>query len=158
MTTCPKDHNALNDRQFPVVAPTYFGVGQTCLVGLIGKKIMQKSRRGMSVRETECDVFGENLVKATFPGAGWTLHHDAINLQIHRVARESGMVSTMEVEEYFLRRLHESAINPDSAMPLLGKQLRGYVPDGRQTGFASIKRLTGVDQFTEVKVIHNGAV
>ena len=86
----------------------------------------------MSVRETECDAFGENLVKATLPGAGWTLHHDAINLQIHRVARHTGMVSTMEVEEYFLRRLHESAINPDSAMPLLGKQLRGYVPDGME--------------------------
>ena len=87
----------------------------------------------MSVRETECDAFGEKLVKAALPGAGWTLHHDAINLQIHRVARQSGMVSTMEVEEYFLRRLQESAINPDFAMPLLGKQLRGYVPDGRQT-------------------------
>ncbi len=41
-------------------------------------------------------------------------------------------MSAMEVEEYFLRRLHESAINPDSAMPLLGKQLRGYVPDGME--------------------------
>jgi hypothetical protein len=68
------------------------------------------------------------------------------------------MVSTMEVEEYFLRGLHESAINPDSAMPLLGKKLRGYVPDGRQTGIASSKRPAGVDQFTEVKVIHSGAV
>jgi hypothetical protein len=43
-------------------------------------------------------------------------------------------------------------------MPLLGKQLRGYVPDGRQTGIASNKRPVGVDQFTEVKVIHSGAV
>jgi hypothetical protein len=75
----------------------------------------------MTVRETECDAYGENLVKATLPGADRTLHHDAINLQIHRVARQSGMVSTMEVEEYFLRMLQESAINPDSAMPLLGK-------------------------------------
>ena len=73
------------------------------------------------MRETECDAYGENLVKATLPGADRTLHHDAINLQIHRVARQSGMVSTMEVEEYFLRMLQESAINPDSAMPLLGK-------------------------------------
>jgi hypothetical protein len=68
------------------------------------------------------------------------------------------MVSTMEVEEYFLRRLQESAINPDFAVPLLGKHLRGYVPDGRQTGVASSKRPAGVDQFTEVKVIHSGAV
>jgi hypothetical protein len=43
-------------------------------------------------------------------------------------------------------------------MPLLGKQLRGYVPDGRQTGIASNKRPAGVDQFTEVKVTHSGAV
>jgi hypothetical protein len=158
VTACPKEHSALNARQFPVVVQTYFGVGQSCLVGLVGQKIRQKAGRGMSIRETECDAYGENLVKATLPGAGWTLHHDAINLQIHRVARQSGMVSTMEVEEYFLRRLQESAINPDSAMPLLGKQLRGYVPDGRQTGIASSKRPAGVDQFTEVKVIHSGAV
>ena len=43
-------------------------------------------------------------------------------------------------------------------MPLLGKQLRGYVPDERQTCIASIKRLARVDQFTEVKVIHSGAI
>jgi hypothetical protein len=57
----------------------------------------------MPVWEMECDAFGENLVKATLQGAGWTMYHDAINLQIHRVARQTGMVSTMEVEEYFLR-------------------------------------------------------
>ncbi len=54
--------------------------------------------------------------------------------------------------------LQESAIQPDSAMPLLGKQLRGYVPDGRQTGIASSKRPAGVDQFTEIKVIHSGKI
>jgi hypothetical protein len=70
VTTGPKEHNALNARQFPVVAQTYFGVGQTCVFGLVGQKIRQKAGRGMSVRETECDVFGENLVKATLPGAG----------------------------------------------------------------------------------------
>jgi len=68
------------------------------------------------------------------------------------------MVSTMEVEGNFLRILHKSAIQPDNAMPLLGKQLKGYVPDGRQTGIASNKRPARADQFTEVKVIHNGAV
>jgi len=98
------------------------------------------------------------MVKATLPGAGWTLHHDAINLQIRRVAKQSEMINTMEVEEYFLRRRQESAIHPDSAMSLLGKQLRGYVPDGRQTGIASSKRPARVDQFTKIKVIHGGAV
>ena len=43
VTTCPKDHNALNARQFPVVGHTYFGVGQTCLVGLVGHLIRQKA-------------------------------------------------------------------------------------------------------------------
>ena len=127
---CPKEHIALNAIQFPVVAQTYFGVGQTCLIGLVGQQIRQKAERGKTARETECDAYGENLVKATLPWARWTLHHDAINLQVHRVARQSGMVSTMEVEDYFLRILRESAIQPDSAMPLLGKQLRGYVLDG----------------------------
>ncbi len=34
--TCPKEDNALNARQFPVVAQTCFGTGQSCLVGLVG--------------------------------------------------------------------------------------------------------------------------
>jgi hypothetical protein len=38
-TTCPKEHISLKARQFPVVAHTYFGVGQACLNGLIGQKI-----------------------------------------------------------------------------------------------------------------------
>jgi hypothetical protein len=103
VATCPKEHIALNAMQFSVAAQTYFGVGQTCLIGLVGQKIRPKARRGMNVRETECDAYGENLVKATLPGAEWTLHHDEINLQVHRVARQSGMVNTMEVEDYFLR-------------------------------------------------------
>jgi hypothetical protein len=116
------------------------------MLGRIGRTYDKaESRKRDVIKGDGCYVFGENLVKATLPRAGWTLHHDAINLQIHRVARQSGMISTMEVEEYFLRRLHESAIQPDSAMPLLGKQLRGYVPDGRQTGTASSKRPAGVD-------------
>jgi len=36
--------------------------------------------------------------------------------------------------------------------------LKGYVPDGRQTGIASNKRPAGVDQLTEVKTIHSGVV
>jgi hypothetical protein len=69
VTTCPKEHGALNARQFPVVVQTYFGVGQSCLVGLVEQTIRQKAGRGMSVRESECDAYGENLVKATLPGA-----------------------------------------------------------------------------------------
>jgi len=57
-----------------------------------------------------------------------------------------------------LRKLNESAIIPNNSMPLLNKHLKGYVPDGRRTGIASIKHPAGVDQLTEVKVIHNGTV
>jgi hypothetical protein len=66
---CPTKHIALNAKQFSVVAQTYFGVGQACLVGLVGQKIRQKAGRGKTVRETECDTYGENLVKATLPRA-----------------------------------------------------------------------------------------
>ncbi len=43
-------------------------------------------------------------------------------------------------------------------MSLLSKKLKGYVPDGHHTGIACGKYPAGVDQFTKVKVIHNGAV
>ncbi len=58
---------------------------------------MQKTGGGRKNRETECDAYGEDMVKATLLGAGWTLHHDAINLQVYRIARKSGMVNSMEV-------------------------------------------------------------
>jgi hypothetical protein len=58
----------------------------------------------------------------------------------------------------FMRRLQESAIIPDNSVPLLSKHLRGYVPDGRQTGIACGKYPAGVDQYTEVKVIHSGTI
>ena len=103
---------------------------QQCLTGLVGRYIRQKAGGGRKDRETECDAYGEKLVKATLPGAGWSLHHDAINIQVHRIARQSGMVSIMEVEDVFMWRLQESAIVPDDYVPLLRKQLRGYVPDG----------------------------
>jgi hypothetical protein len=44
------------------------------------------------------------------------------------------------------------------SVPLLSKHLKGYVPDGHQTGIACRKYPVGVNQFTEVKVIHNGTV
>jgi len=158
VTTCHKEHNKLTDRQFPVVAQTYFGVGQQCLVGLVRLHIRQKTRRGKEFRETECDAFGENLVQATLPRARWALHHDAINLQVHRIAKQSGKGSSMEVEDLFIRRLSESTIILDNNMHLLITHLKGYVPDGRQTGIANSKHPAGVGQFTKVKVIHNGIV
>jgi hypothetical protein len=64
----------------------------------------------------------------------------------------------MEVEDFFLRKVREMAINPVQTKPLLSRNLRGYVPDGHQTGIASGKYPAGVNQFTEVKVIHSGIV
>ena len=81
VTACPKEHIYLNADQFPVVCQTYFGVPQVCLEGLKGQPILQKSgRRGRRDRETECDVYGENLVKATLPGGRWIYHHNGIIL------------------------------------------------------------------------------
>jgi len=68
------------------------------------------------------------------------------------------MVSNMEVEDLFLHRLQESAIVPGEYVHLLSKHLKGYVPDGCQTEIACGKYLAGVDQFTEVKIIHNGTI
>jgi hypothetical protein len=68
------------------------------------------------------------------------------------------MKSDMEVEDYFIRRLRQSAVQPTNQVPLLSKQLKGYVPDGRQTGITSALHPAGVDQFTEIKVIHSGTV
>jgi len=158
LTLCPKEHNGLNARQFPVVVQTYFGIRQQFLTGLVGQYIRQKAGGGRKDRETECDAYGENLVKATLPGAGWTLHHDAVNIQVHRLARQTGMVSNMEVEDLFLRKLQESAIVQGGSVPLLNKHLKGYVPDGRQMGIACWKYPAGVDQFTEVKIIHSGTI
>jgi len=45
VTDCPKGHNGLNARQFPLVVHAYFGVEQQCLTGLVGQYIRQKSRR-----------------------------------------------------------------------------------------------------------------
>ncbi len=68
------------------------------------------------------------------------------------------MYNDMEVEGYFIDKLRNMAVNPDQQVPILSKNLRGYVPDGHQTGIACGKFPAGLDQFTEVKVIHNGTV
>ncbi len=49
------------------------------------------------------------------------------------------MVNNMEVEDPFLRRLSKSVIVPNEFVPILNKHLKGYVPDGRQTGIACWK-------------------
>ncbi len=64
-------------------------------------------------RETVCDQYGENLVKATLPGGGWTYHYNDVNLQLHKIFRQSGMYNDMEVESYFINKLRDMAINPD---------------------------------------------
>jgi hypothetical protein len=112
-------------------------VPQTCLEGLKGYPILQKSgRKERRKRETVFDEYGEKLVKATLPGGGWTYHHNGINMQLHKIFWQSGMANDMEVEDYFLRRLKEMAINPAQSVPLLSKKIKGYVPDGYQTGIA----------------------
>ncbi len=64
----------------------------------------------------------------------------------------------MEVEDLFLRRVQENTHTQDEFVPLLIKHLKRYVPDGRQTGIACGKHPAGVDQFTEVKIIHIGTI
>ena len=74
--------------------------------------------------------------------------YNGINLQLHKILRQSGMCIDMEVEDYFLRKLRETAINPSQYVPLLSRNLKRYVPDGHQTGIACGKYPAGVNQFT----------
>ena len=64
----------------------------------------------------------------------------------------------MEVDDYFLWKLRETAINPAQYVPLLSRNQKGYVPDGHPTGIACGKYPAGVNQFTKVKVVHSGTV
>ena len=98
------------------------------------------------------------MVKATLPGSRWTYHHDEINNQVHKIIRQTGMDSQIEVEDHFIRKLRGTAVTPNDTLSILNKHLRGYVPDGRQLGIASNKFPGGIDQFTEVMVIHVGIV
>jgi hypothetical protein len=61
------------------------------------------------------------------------------------------MTSDMEVEDYFISKLRQSAIQTYNSVPLLIKQLKGYVPDGRQTDIASARHPARVDQFTPLR-------
>ena len=98
------------------------------------------------------------MVKAILLGLGWTYHHDKINNQVHEIIRQSGMASQIEVDDYFIRELHGMAVTPNDIVPILCKHLRGCVPDRRQLGIVINKFPGGIEQFTEVKVIHNGTV
>ena len=60
--------------------------------------------------QTICDAYGESLIKVTLFGSGWVYHHDDLNLWVHRIAKKSSMNIDMEVEDYFIRRLRQSAI------------------------------------------------
>jgi hypothetical protein len=77
-----------------------------------GQTIQQKSGGGREDRISTCDPFGENLVKATLLGSGWTYYHNEINSQIHMIIRQKGMVSQLEIEDYFIRKLQGMAITP----------------------------------------------
>ncbi len=95
---------------------------------------------------TKCDPYGENLAKAVLPGSGWTYHHDAINVKIHKLAKQTALNNESEITYYFMRKLKESAVQQDSHWPLLtSKQLKRYVPNGRRTCIATRKYPTRVD-------------
>ena len=55
------------------------------------------------------------------------------------------MISQIEVEDYFIRKLQGMAVTPNDIVPILSKHLRGYVPDGRQLGIANNKFPGGID-------------
>jgi hypothetical protein len=104
--------------------------------------------KDMSGERSLCDPYGENLINTVLPGSGWTYHHDEVNLHVHNIVKHSGMASDIEVESYFILRLRESAITSSTSTPLLSKQLKEYVPDGRQTRISSARHPAIVDQFT----------
>jgi hypothetical protein len=108
--------------------------------------------------QTRCDALGENLVKAMFIGYGWTYHYETINIQINKIARPSRMTSDAEIEDNFLRKLHEKAVQLDNSLPLMSMHMKGYVPDGRHTGISCNQFPASVDQSTKVTVIHRGSV
>ena len=97
-------------------------------------------------------------MEAKLPGSGWTYHYDAINNVIHKIIRQSGMESQLEIEDYFIKKVREMAFSPKNTVPIMKKHLRGYIPDGRQLGIACGKFTAGIDHFTEVPVIHSGTI
>ena len=55
------------------------------------------------------------------------------------------MVCQLEIEDYFIRKLHGMANTPNKLVPILNKHLKGYVQNGRQLGIACNKFLGGMD-------------
>jgi len=80
------------------------------------------------------------------------------NNVIHKILRQSGMERQLEIEDYFINKVREMVISPENIVPILNKNLKGYLPDGRQLGIACGKFPAGIDPLTEVKVIHNGTI
>jgi hypothetical protein len=68
------------------------------------------------------------------------------------------MNNDMEVDDYFIRMMRESATHPSDSMSLLSKQMKGYVLDRRKRSIATSRHPAGFDQFTEAKYIHNGTM
>jgi len=62
------------------------------------------------------------------------------------------MTSDMEIEDYFMRKLNESAVLNNGSLPLQSQHLKGYVSDGRQSGIACNKFPAGIDQFTKPRL------
>ena len=107
----------------------------------MGLDIKQKSGGGRHDGRIACDAYGENLAKATLHGSGWTYHRGAINNVIHEIVRKSRMESQLEIEDYFINKVREMAISLENTVPILDKNLKGYIPNGRQslvTRFGSI--------------------
>ena len=76
----------------------------------MGQIIKQIAGEGRQAKHAICDAYGEILTKVTLSGSGWVYHHDGLNLHVHRIAKQSSMNTDMEVEDYFNRRLRQSAI------------------------------------------------
>jgi hypothetical protein len=68
------------------------------------------------------------------------------------------MSNDMEIEDYFMRKLKESAISNNGFLPLPSIYLKGNILVGRQSAIACNKFPAGIGQFTEIKVIHGGSV
>jgi hypothetical protein len=94
---------------------------------LEGRTIQRKARGGIDDMVVECDPYGESLVKASLLGLGWTYHHDEVNDQIHMIIEQYGMVSQIEIEDYFIRKLQGMAITTNDSVPILGKHLSGGI-------------------------------
>jgi hypothetical protein len=55
------------------------------------------------------------------------------------------MESQLEIEDYFINKVREMAISPENSVPILKKNLNGYIPDGRHLGIACGKFPAGID-------------